>query len=390
MGHYQHALPAGYTLQNYTVKSVLGQGGFGITYLAIDNYLNRLVAIKEYMPVEFVVREQSDGRVMLSEPRHEKLFNWGLDRFCREASTLAKFNHPHIVRLLHLFKKNQTAYIVMEYEQGRDLNSLIEAGKPLTEKQLLALAAPILNGLSQIHRKGFIHRDIKPGNIYIRENGQPVLIDFGSARCAKANSKQTVTCLVTHGYTPFEQYANPSDFQEGPWTDIYALAATLYHLISGAKPCDATTRASAILSGKPDPLKPLNGQAKLKHFSTRFLQAIDAGLNFKPEQRPQSARAWCAMLVGEAEAVSASALASAAALNPGKSLTRRNTYFPEAAGGKKRGLAPLAALMQSLRPAKPVRLSSVLSSLFILGAAIFAANFFYSPSFRNIVSAYFA
>ena len=153
-------------------------------------------------------------------------YQWGLDRFIFEAQTLSNFKHPNIVSILSVSEDNNTAYMVMEYEEGVSLKEKLGRRKKLEENELVKTILPILDGLEMVHKSGFIHRDIKPGNIYIRKDGSPVLLDFGSARHALGEKTKTLTSLFTSGYAPFEQYFSKSD-EQGEWTDIYGLGATL-------------------------------------------------------------------------------------------------------------------------------------------------------------------
>ncbi len=286
-----HALAKGCTLHWYEIDGVLGQGGFGITYLARDKNLGHKVAIKEFFPIEFAIRGDGDE----ARPRSTddvRLFEWGLERFITEARTLAKFKHPNIVRVLSVFEGNGTAYMAMEYEEGESLEDALRAGRSRSEAELLGLTLPLLDALGQVHDVGIIHRDIKPENIYLRGDHTPVLLDFGSARETLGGERRGLTTLVSAGYTPFEQYNNsePGGTQ-GPWTDIYALAATLYRAVSGAAPLDCLTRANVILEAKRDPLTPAV-EAGEGSYTSPFLQAIDRGLSFKPGDRPQSVTEW--------------------------------------------------------------------------------------------------
>jgi Serine/threonine protein kinase len=216
---HRNSLKPGHKLHWYRIEKILGQGGFGITYLAHDFNLDRQVAIKEYLPIELAVREGDFSIHPVSEDHGEK-FRWGRDRFITEARTLAKFKHPNIVHVLNVFEANNTAYMVMEYEQGESLQDILSRRKTLEEAELINILIPVLGGLQKVHEAGFIHRDIKPANIFIRMDGSPVLLDFGSARQALGIATQTLTSLVSPGYAPYEQYYSKSD-QQGPWTDIY-------------------------------------------------------------------------------------------------------------------------------------------------------------------------
>jgi serine/threonine protein kinase len=291
-----NTLPIGSSLHWYEVQDILGRGGYGITYLAFDKNLHRKVAIKEYLPSDFA-RRVNDYTVHPLTDGDEELYTWGLERFLSEARTLAKFNHKAIIKVNSVFEQNNTAYMVMEYEEGDDLAVVYEKHKPFTQDQLLQLFLPIVEGLAMVHDAGFIHRDIKPNNIYVRHDGSPVLLDFGSARQTLKNQTNALTTLVTTGYAPFEQY-NQSDDEQGVWTDIYALGCTLYYCITGDKPVDALKRSASLIKHGRDVYEPISN-VNIPGFSQNFLRAIDHALMFHPERRPHSARYWANMLTGK-------------------------------------------------------------------------------------------
>lgn len=279
------ALPSGTELVgDYRIERVLGAGGFGVTYLADEIALNRLVTIKEYFPSDIAAR--SDG--IEAAPRSHDCagdYRWGLDRFIEEAQTLAKFNHPNIVRVYRYFRANNTGYMVLHFEEGQSLKNWLKAlGRAPRQKELDALVAPLLDALEIIHGSDFLHRDIAPDNIIIRKTGDPVLIDFGSARGEIASHTKTVSALVKPGYSPYEQYAETSR-RQGPWTDIYALGATLYHAVAGKRPPDAPSRMVN------DEIVPVR-EAALSSYRAGFLKAIDRALALSVEGRPQSIAAW--------------------------------------------------------------------------------------------------
>ena len=295
MNSVQHrlALPPGTRIHWYAIESVLGKGGFGITYLARDTNLDRSVAIKEFLPGEFASRDP-DGSVHPAAPEHADIYRWGLTRFIEEARVLSRFEHPNIVRVHTVFEDNNTAYMVMAYEQGQSLKALLNQQGTLSEAQVMALLLPILDGLEQVHQQHFIHRDIKPDNIYLRDDGSPVLIDFGSARQALEGDSRTMTTMVSPGYAPFEQYHSKGE-EQGPWTDIYSLGATVFRAISGVNPVDAVTRSRALLDDLPDALPPLQA-ANHPGYSPALLQAVNHALQFRPAARPQSIGQWRAEL----------------------------------------------------------------------------------------------
>lgn len=285
----RNTLPEGYALNWYRIKAVLGQGGFGVTYLAEDTNLARDVAIKEYLPIELAVREGDDSVHPLSQDSDEK-FAWGRRRFADEARMLAQFKHPNIVRVIAVFQANNTAYMVMRYEHGIILDEILSKRRTLPERLLKHTVLHLLNGLESIHDRGFIHRDIKPGNIFIRQDGSPLLIDFGAARVAVGTETRTLTTMVSAGYAPFEQYVSKSD-KQGPWSDMYGLAATLYRAIAGRSPIDAVDRSHAILQTGKDGMIPVT-QVGAGRYSAEFLAAVNWALQFHPQDRPQSIDEW--------------------------------------------------------------------------------------------------
>jgi len=281
-----NALPHGYRLHWYRIESVLGQGGFGITYLAHDTNLNKPVAIKEYLPVELAVRETDFTVRPFTEDRRDQ-YTWGLHRFIEEARTLANFDHPNIVRVHSVFEENATAYMVMAYEVGETLDGLAKFNRLNCESALLAITHPLIDALEYMHAEGFIHRDIKPANIVVRPDGNPVLLDFGSARLALGSETRTLTSVVSAGFAPFEQYQSEGG-KQGPWTDLYGLSATLYAVINhGRGPLDAIVRGNARIEGTPDPMESATTIGSGR-YSPQLLEAIDAALAFTPVERPQT------------------------------------------------------------------------------------------------------
>jgi WD40 repeat protein/serine/threonine protein kinase len=269
---------------DFRIERVLGAGGFGITYLAVEEALDRRVTIKEYFPSDYAARV--DGATAM--PRSQDCagdYQWGLDRFIAEAQTLARFNHPNIVRVYRYFKANNTAYMVLHFEEGLSLKGWLKSlGRAPRQREIDELIGPLLEALEVVHKADFLHRDIAPDNIIIRKDGTPVLIDFGAARGEIAAHSKTVSALVKPGYSPYEQYAERSS-QQGPWSDIYALGATLYHAVTGKRPPDSPSRMVK------DEIVPAR-EAALAAYRQGFLAAIDKALALNVEARPQSVVAW--------------------------------------------------------------------------------------------------
>jgi serine/threonine protein kinase len=278
MPEVPNSLPPGYAVNEYRIDALLGAGGFGLTYLATDANLNLKVALKEYLPGEFASRE-GDNSVRPKSVSTQESFTWGLKRFMDEARTLASFRHPNIVRVMRFFEANATGYMVMEYVEGKGLDQWIASRRPVPRATLLAMAHLLLDGLEVIHQSGYLHRDIKPGNIYIRGDGSPVLLDFGSARLLTGGN-QELTAIISPGYAPFEQYH--AHGKQGPWSDLYALGGVLYWMVTGQKPVDAASRV------REDILSPAGKVGDAATHGAELLAAIDWALKPNEGERPQS------------------------------------------------------------------------------------------------------
>ena len=280
------ALAPGRSVGRYEVLEVLGQGGFGITYRARDTQLGRDVALKEYLPAALAVRQ--DGASVL--PRSTEVaedFAWGRERFVAEGRTLATLHEaPAIVQVFDFVEANGTSYMVMELVRGGTLERHVRDRGPLAPYEIDRLLAPLLDGLQRVHTAGFLHRDIKPANVLLRESGLPTLIDFGAARLAIASRSAPLTAVFTPGYAAPEQFAGG---KQGPWTDVYGLAATLHHAITGKAPPNAFDR---LIEDTYAPLATLRPAG----FPASLLAAIDAGLEPRLERRPQSIAAWRSMM----------------------------------------------------------------------------------------------
>ena len=286
---YTNTLPLESMLMEYQLVSVLGVGGFGITYLARDTHLEKDVAIKEYFPAADVAR--TDGAtVTLTNTQRTDEFQAGLDRFLKEARTLAGFSHPNIVRVNRYFKAHGTGYMVMDYEEGQSLKEWLNVHPFPAEEVIKGFLAPLLDGIAKVHATGFLHRDIKPDNIYVRADGTPVLLDFGSARHAIGGTERTLTTLVTPGYAPFEQYASKAE--QGPWSDIYALGGVLFFAVTGENPPDALSRM------KSDTVSDVLARAHGR-YGDAFLDAIAWALAIDEKNRPQTVAEWRRRILGD-------------------------------------------------------------------------------------------
>lgn len=254
-----HQLPIGTILENkYVVGRVLGQGGFGITYMGWDTMLEIPIAIKEYFPTGLVARESSVSTQVSSYGTAGERFQESRERFLREAKALAKFSAiPQIVHIYNFFQANNTAYIIMEYAEGVTLRDYVRRNGALSQDQALSLLGPVMIGLEQLHREGIIHRDISPDNIMLLPRGGAKLLDFGAVRDVSGavpgeDAPKSTMAILKQGYAPIEQYRGKGDM--GPWTDVYALCATICFCLTGKTPPDATERMMASMAGEDDGL----------------------------------------------------------------------------------------------------------------------------------------
>lgn len=240
-------LSSGYTFQHgsYRIEKVLGQGGFGVTYLATDLNLQRHVAIKEFFPKDFCERDETTSHVTLGTKNTAEFVNRLKSKFLKEARNIAKFDHPNIIRIFAAFEENNTAYYVMEYIEGESLSSMVKERGPLPEKQALGYIEKVGKALEYVHARKINHLDIKPANIMVRRSDDtPILIDFGLSKQYDSDGNQTSTMPpgFSHGFAPLEQYNEGGVKDFTPQTDIYSLAATLYYILSGVVPLQATRR----------------------------------------------------------------------------------------------------------------------------------------------------
>jgi serine/threonine protein kinase/outer membrane protein assembly factor BamD (BamD/ComL family) len=279
----EHTLKPQTPLRDYVIKRVLGRGSFGVTYLAEKITEHFAVAIKEYFPVSVALRGDDGTTVNVSDsaPGGGEEFQSGLDKFLEESRTLGGLKSPHIVQVVDTFEYNGTAYMVMKYEEGGTLNRYLESHQqPLKEEQIFSVFIPLLEGLRTIHAKWLLHRDIKPENIYIRKDGSPLLIDFGTARHALSAKHGGMTEYLTPGFAPPEQYDRNAD--HGPWTDIYAVGTTMYYCVTRIKPYEGRFR-----TGGNDPVISAT-QAAPAMYDNELLETIDWMMNPDYQLRPQS------------------------------------------------------------------------------------------------------
>jgi serine/threonine protein kinase len=280
LASHANCLPVGTKISDFEIIGLIGEGGFGIVYLARDISLDRVVAIKEFMPAAFAGR--IDGiRVAVRAANHRATFDAGLKSFINEAKMLAKFAHPALLEVFRFWEGNGTAYMAMRLYKGETLRQYISTGtKKFNEDEIAQIMGPIFDALEMLHREQVFHRDIAPDNIMLA-NGRSVLLDFGSARKIIGDATQALTTVLKPGYAPIEQYSDDGTMKQGPWTDVYALGGVLYHLAVGKSPIQAVSR---MLS---DPMLTVNEVAG-DTFSTRFSDAVTTAMRVRIEDRFQT------------------------------------------------------------------------------------------------------
>lgn len=288
-GQHYLALPVGTKLFEFEIEAVLGHGGFGITYLAKDTMLQESVAIKEYLPNDIAVRI-SDATIKAKTTGQQGDFEAGLKSFLEEARMVARFRHLNIVHIRRFFELHGTGYIVLDYESGEPMSQRLQGG-PLSEAELEKILSGILDGLEALHERATLHRDLKPSNVILREDGTPVLIDFGAARDFQIRHSLSVTAIASPGYSPPEQYGVGG--QQGPWTDLYALGAIAYRCVTGNAPPDSLRRL------RNDPIVPATDPANSNgvKYDQKLLQTIDWMLRIDERERPASVEAVRAALL---------------------------------------------------------------------------------------------
>jgi len=287
------ALPVGTKLGDFEIIDIIGWGGFGIVYLAYDHSLRIQVALKEYMPSSLAFRDL-DGTVSVQSEKNQATYQAGLHSFINEARILAKIqehaDHPSLVKVFRFWEDHGTAYMVMPFYEGKTLKETLQTmTKVPDENWLRTLLNQLLDALTILHERNCLHRDIAPDNILILTDGRALLLDFGAARQVISNLTQSLTVILKPGYAPIEQYAEETNLKQGPWTDIYALAAVIYFAITGKVPPDSVSRLIS------DPLIPLSQCAK-NQYSSNFLNAIDKALTVKPDGRPKNVKEFKSLL----------------------------------------------------------------------------------------------
>jgi serine/threonine protein kinase len=279
--HNPNPLRAGTRLSEYRITGVLGEGGFGIVYSALDEALGRTIAIKEYLPASIAGRT-GDLSVRVRSLNNIDAFKNGLQSFMREARLLAQFSHPALVEVYRIWEENETAYIAMRLCQGKTARELRAAmNEGFDEDEIRRLLLPVFDAVAALHAKDVIHRDISPDNVMISPNGAATLLDLGAARIVLAGLTQALTTVLKPGYAPIEQYMDDGSMKQGPWTDVYGLAALIYYLARGEPPAQSIART---LRETLVPL-PTGGE---RGFSQRFSDAVTHALAVQPSQRPQT------------------------------------------------------------------------------------------------------
>ena len=292
MNEHGSGLGPGVRIGEYEIVRELGFGGFGITYLAHDRVLERLVAVKEYFPMDWGTR-RTDGTMGPRTTAAAGDYAWGLERFVDEARALARLDHPAVVKVHRVVQAWGTAYMVMEYVEGHSVAEELRSSGPMPEARVRGVLSGLAEGLGAVHASGLVHRDIKPANVMLRSrDGSPVLIDFGAAREHMGRQSRSITAVLTPGYAPVEQYSAKG--RQGPWTDVYALGALAYAALSGRAPDDATERMLE------DRLVPVDAAAATP-VSQGLAAAVEAALTVDMRRRPQDMGEWLAIL-GEGSA----------------------------------------------------------------------------------------
>ncbi|MCK5359591.1 MAG: serine/threonine protein kinase [Gammaproteobacteria bacterium] len=288
-----NALPKGYRLPEYQIEKPISEGGFSVVYLATHLPTRTRVVIKEFFPVKYAKRIDS-GRVETVTEEASRSFGMGIKRFFNEGSALAKINHENVVHVTHIFRANNTVYMVMDFEVGRDMRWYIKRKNGgLSEKFLRTVFPEVLSGMLELHKNHILHLDIKPANILLRSGGHPLLIDFGAVKHMKgAAALEVKGHTLTQGFAPIEQHNHGNI---GPWSDIYAIGATMYSCITGKPPPSAPERV------KKDRLESVIRSFEKKKYSPSLLEAINVAMKMDMTERPQTIEAFMELLEVKAE-----------------------------------------------------------------------------------------
>ncbi len=281
--HHPDALPIGTVLGDFAITGLIGEGGFGIVYLAYEATLDRTVAIKEYLPVTIAART-AELTVAVRSHGNRDAYTAGLQSFLREARMQARFSHPAMLEVYRVWEQHGTAYMAMRYYPGDTLRNLRKAATSshvFDETAIQRVMMPVFDALGELHSQSVLHRDVSPDNILIMPTGQPVLLDFGAARNVVAGAAQSLTTVLKPGYAPIEQYADDGTMEQGPWTDVYGLGAVLYFLAMGTPPPQAVTR---LMGGSLHAFE----ESASALYSPTFIDAVKRALAVRPEARLQS------------------------------------------------------------------------------------------------------
>jgi hypothetical protein len=346
------ALAPGTRLDEYEIVSILGQGSFGITYLAEDVNLGARVAVKEYLPGDWAVRDSTKS-VRPKSTSARNSFEWGMDAFLKEARILANVSHANIVKVRRFLRANGTAYIVMDFVEGRSFADVLTQDYPsggFPGRLLQPMLVALLDGLAVVHKAGIIHRDIKPANILIAPDGRPILIDFGAARNLQRTLRSGMTVIMTPGYAPIEQYTE--DGEQGAWSDIYSLGAVAYRALSGKAPMEPYKRISGGVQTSAASL----GAAQ---YPSPLLSAVDWAISVHPKDRPQSVAALLASLEGGDADATRVVLESK----------------PPPASTERAAATASASLIRPTRP-RPRRLAVIAAALLGVGITVAALGYY--------------
>jgi predicted Ser/Thr protein kinase len=350
----ENCLPIGTRLSDFEITGILGEGGFGIVYIAFDHSLQRSVAIKEYMPGALAARA-ADHSVAVRAERHQDTFNVGLKSFINEARFLAQFDHPSLVKVYRFWEQNRTAYTAMQYYDGRTIKDIVaDSPELVNEAWCRRVMTQILEALEMLYTMQILHRDVSPDNIIVQDNGDAVLLDFGSARQIIGDMTRGLTVILKPGYAPVEQYAGDASLEQGAFTDIYALSAVIWFAILKEAPPTSIARMIK------DPIMPLQEQ-RPEGYSTGFLAALDKGLAVLSQDRPQT--------IDEFRALLGIASAGAPRARPAGA-TQRFATLAQAPAAAPVAAAPQASAAAPARPAVPRSMLGALAGGVLLGAAI--------------------